>query len=74
MAIDIETIIERAFESASSKALDQAIQAKAEELFKRAFENGSPMAKKLEEKIEKGFERFMEQGNRWEKKRPGFKK
>ena len=30
--------------------------------------------KKLEEKIEQGLPRFMEEGIRWDRKRPGFKK
>jgi hypothetical protein len=56
MAINIERIIENALEQAFSRALDQTIQNKAEVL--KAFENGSPLAKKLEEKIEQGFQRF----------------
>ena len=59
MAIDIEEIIERAFEKAFSKALDQTIQAKAEALFKEALAGGSPLAKRLEQKIEEGFNRFL---------------
>src|SRR5262249_8804403 len=73
-ACSIEVIIERAFEQAFQKALDQTLQTKAKELFKKTFQNGSPLAKKLEEKIEAGFEKFIEQGIRWEKKKPGFKK
>ncbi len=74
MTIDIEEVLERAFEQAFLRALDQTVQAKAEELFKRMLATGSPLSKKLEEKIEQGFERFLEEGIRWEKKRPGFKK
>ena len=74
MAIDIDEVMQRAFEQAFTRALDQVLQAKAEELFKKAFQNGAPLAKKLEATIEEGFERFMEEGVRWEKKRPGFKK
>lgn len=74
MPINIEEIIEKAFEQAFSKALEQTIQSKAEVLFTRAFENGAPFGKKLEEKIVLGFERFMQEGIQWEKKKPGFRK
>ncbi len=74
MPINIEEIIERAFEQAFSKALEQTLQNKAEELFKVAFANGSPLAKKLETKVEEGFEHFVEEGIRWDKKKAGFKK
>ena len=46
----------------------------AEEVFKKMLAAGSPLSKKLEEKIEQGFERFLEEGSRWEKKKAGFKK
>ena len=72
--LDIEDIVEKAFEEAFAKASDRVLQNKAEELFRRMFENGSPMAKKLEDKIEQGFERFLEHGICWEKKRAGFRK
>jgi len=72
--IKIEQIIEKAFEQAFSKALEQSLLNKAEVLFKNAFANGSPLAKKLETKMEEGFQRFIEEGIRWEKKRVGFKK
>lgn len=74
MTIDIGDVLERAFEQAFLRALDQTVQAKAEELFKKMLGAGSPLSKKLEEKIEQGFQRFLEEGIRWEKKRPGFKK
>jgi hypothetical protein len=74
MPINIEEIIEKAFEPAFCKALEQTLQAKAEELFKGAFANGSPLAKKLEAKIEEGFQRFIEDGIKREKTEPGFKK
>jgi hypothetical protein len=74
MPINIEQIIETAFEQAFSRALEQTIQLKAEAMFTKALENGSPLAKKLEDKIEKGFERFIDQGIQWEKKKPGFKR
>src|SRR5207248_8612069 len=74
MPINIEEIIENAFEHAFSRALEQTLQAKAEQLFKQAFANGSPLAKKLEAKMEEGFQRFVEDGIRWEKKKAGFKK
>jgi hypothetical protein len=74
MPINAEEIVERAFEQAFAKALEQILQNKAEMLFQKAFSNGSPLAKKLEAKIEEGFDRFIDEGIRWEKKKPGFKK
>jgi len=74
MPINIEQIVEDAFELAFSRALEQTITTKAESLFKKALENGSPLARKLEEKIEQGFERFVSEGIQWEKKKPGFRK
>ena len=74
MPIDIETVIEKAFEQAFSRALDQVVQRKAEELFRKMLGADSPLSKKLEEKIEQGFTRFLEHGIRWEKKRVGFRK
>jgi hypothetical protein len=74
MSIKVEGIVERAFEQAFAKALDQILQAKAEVLFQKAFSNGSPLSQKLEAKIEEGFQRFVEDGIRWEKKKSGFKK
>ena len=74
MTIDIEEVLERAFEQAFPRALDQTVQAKAEELFKKFLSAGSPLSQKLEAKIEQGFQRFLEEGIRWEKKKPGFKK
>ena len=56
MSINIEQIIENAFEQAFSRALEQTIQNKAETLFKKAFENGSPLSEKLEKKIEEGLQ------------------
>jgi hypothetical protein len=60
MPLSIEEIIEKVFEQAFLKALDQTIQAKAEALFKKALENGSPLSTKLAEKIEQGFDRFVQ--------------
>ena len=74
MPINIDDIIEQAFEQAFSRALEQTLQTKAEELFKKAFADGSPLAKQLEAKIEQGFQRFIEEGIRWEKRKAGFKK
>ncbi len=74
MPIDIDEVIGKAFEQAFLKALDQVIQDKAEALFKKAFTNGSSMSKRIEEKIEDGLNRFLQEGIRWEKKKPGFKK
>jgi hypothetical protein len=73
MPINIE-IIERAFEHAFAKVLGQIVQSKAEALFQKTLANGSPLSKKLEDKIEAGLEHFFEEGIRWEKKKPGFKK
>ena len=61
-------------EQAFSRAIEQTIQSKAEVLFKKAFENGSSLSKKLEEKIEQGFQRFVDEGIQWQKKKPGFRK
>jgi hypothetical protein len=74
MPINIEDNNQTPIEQAFSKALDQAIQSKAETLNKQAFSDGSALSKKLEEKIEEGFQRFFEEGIRWEKKKAGFKK
>jgi len=70
MPINIERTVERAF----STALEQALQAKAEELLKKALRAGSPLRRKIDERIEQGFERFITNGIQWEKKRVGFKK
>ncbi|MHB1426729.1 MAG: hypothetical protein ACYC3I_26525 [Gemmataceae bacterium] len=64
MTINIEEVRERAFEQSFLHALDQTVQTKAEELFKKILAPGSPLAKKLEDKIEQGFERFLEVGIR----------
>ena len=42
--------------------LEQTIQPKMEQLFKEAFAKGSPLAKKLEARIEEGFRRFIKRG------------
>jgi hypothetical protein len=74
VTVSIEEVIEKAFGQAFCKALDQILQAKAEAIFKKALADGSPLARKLEEKVEQGFQRFVEEGIRWEKKKAGFKK
>jgi hypothetical protein len=74
MPLNSEEVIERAFEQAFSRAIEQTIEAKAEQLCKKAFANGSPLAKRLEAKIEEGFQRFIEEGVQWEKWKAGFKK
>ena len=74
MPINIEALIEGAFEEAFARALNHAIQAKAEAMFLRAFDKDSPLGKRLEEKIEQGFQKFIDEGVLWDKKRPGFKK
>ncbi len=50
------------------------MQVKAEELFRKALSQGSPLSQKLQEKMEQGFQRFLDEGIRWERKKPGFKK
>ncbi len=74
MVIRIEGVLERAFEQAFLKALEQTVQAKAEELFRKTLSPGSPVAEKRQEKMKQGFQRFLEDGIRWDKKKPGFKK
>ena len=74
MTINIEEVLERAFEQAFLKALDQTVQVKAEELFRKALTQDSPLSRRLQEKMEQGFQQFLEDGIRWEKKKPGFKK
>ncbi len=59
MPINIEGIIGKAFEQAFSRALDQTLRSKAEVLFKKAFEDGSDLSKRLEAKIEHGFQQFV---------------
>ena len=74
MPVNMEAVIEKAFEQAFRKALEASLQAKTEVLFKKVFENGSPFAARLEEKLEQGFQRFVDEGIQWEKKRAGFQK
>ena len=59
MTINIEEVLERAFEQAFLKALEQTVQVKAEELFRKALSQGSPVAERLQEKMEQGFQRFL---------------
>ena len=74
MPVNIAELIEQAFEQAFFKALDQTLQTKAEVLFRKALEEGTPLNRKLEETIEQGFQRFVNEGIQWEKKKAGFKK
>jgi hypothetical protein len=74
MTINIEAALEKAFEQAFTRALEQTVQTKAEELFRKALTEGSPLSRKLQAKIEQGFECFLDEGIRWEKKKAGFKK
>jgi hypothetical protein len=67
-------VIERAFEQAFLKALEQILQDKAQAILAKAVGNGSPFAKRLEDKMEEVMSRFLHEGSRWEKKKPGFKK
>jgi hypothetical protein len=63
MAISIEGVLERAFEQAFLKALEQTVQTKAEELFRKALSPGSPLSQKLQEKMEQGFQHFLDKGD-----------
>jgi hypothetical protein len=74
MAVNIEVSIEKALEGAFARALDQAIQTKAEAVFAKALQNGAPLGTKLQQKMEEGLARFIEEGIQWDKKKPGFKK
>jgi hypothetical protein len=67
MAISIEKLIEKASERAFLQALDHTIQAKVEVLLRKAFEDGTTLSNKLEEKIDLGFQRFVQDGVHWEK-------
>jgi hypothetical protein len=62
MVISIEGVLERAIERAFLKALEQTVQVKAEELFRKALSPGSPVALKLQEKMEQGFRHFLDGG------------
>jgi len=64
MPINIDEIIERAFERGFAKALEPIVQTKAEALFQKAFATGSLLAKKLEDKIEAGLQHFFEEAFR----------
>jgi hypothetical protein len=74
MPINIEEIMERALEHAFARALEQMVQNQAEALFQKAFANGSPLSQKLQDKMAEVLQRFLDEGVRWEKKKPGFKK
>ena len=74
MTIAIEDVLERAFEQAFSRALEQTVQTKAEKLFRKALADDSPLSQKLPAKMEQGLARFLDEGIRWEKKKAGFKK
>jgi hypothetical protein len=74
MTIYIAEVLERAFEQAFRKALEQTVQVKAEELFRNALSQGSPLSQELQEKMEQGLQRFLDEGPRWGRKKPGFKK
>ena len=74
MTINIEEVLERAVEQAFLKALEQTVQVKAEESFCKALSGSSPLAERPQEKIDEGLQRFLEDGIRWDKKKPGFKK
>ena len=74
MPIKIDDVMEKAFEKAFSHALEHVLHSKAEQLFKVAFTNDSPLSRKLEAKIEAGFQHFLEEGIKWEKGKAGFRK
>ncbi len=67
-------MLERTFERAYLKVLEQTVQIKAEELFRQALSPGSPVAQKPQEKMEQGFQRFLKDRIRWDRKKAGFKK
>lgn len=70
---NLEKLLKKGFEQAFSRALEQTVQSKAEALFKKTSADGAPLSKKLEEKIEQGFQHFLEEGIRWGKRKPGLK-
>ncbi len=74
MAASVEEVLEKAFAQAFLKALVQTVQTKAEELFRKALTQDSPLSHKLQHKMEQGFQHFLDEGIRWEKRKPGFKK
>ena len=74
MTLTIEEVLERAFEQAFLKALEQTVQTKAEQMFRKALTQDSPLSQNLQQKMEQGFQHFLEEGIRWDKKKPGFKK
>ena len=59
----IEKMIERALEPDFARALERVIRAKTEAQVEKALQEGSPLAKKLEQKIEQEFGRFVENSN-----------
>ena len=73
MAVNIEEVSRSAMEEAFARALTQLVHDQAEIAFQKAFANGSPLAKQLQEKIQAGFERFFKEDVEWEKKKAGFK-
>ncbi len=74
MAASVEEVLEKAFAQAFLKALDQTVQTKAEELVRKALTQDSPLSHKLQHKMEQGFQHLLDEGIRWEKRKPGFKK
>ncbi len=59
MTIDIEEVLERAFEQAFRRALVPIVQAKMEELFTKSISTGSALAERLEATIEQGFQHLL---------------
>jgi hypothetical protein len=60
MLISIEDVLERAIEQAFTKALEKTVQAKAEELFRKALLQGPLLSLKLQEKMDNGFQPFLD--------------
>jgi hypothetical protein len=55
----IERIVENALRQELAKALQPIVHAKVEVLFQKAISPSSPIGKKLEAKLEKGFDLFI---------------
>jgi hypothetical protein len=70
MTINIEEVLERALEQAFLRALDQTVQAKAEEVFKRMLSAGSPLSQKLEEISSKGSSAFSKKASAGKRRKP----
>jgi hypothetical protein len=54
--------------------LEQTVQTNVEELVRKALTQDSPLFQRFQQKMEQGVQHFLDEGIRWEKKKPGFKK